>query len=334
MLLAESIIHTLDPYAVEFGGGFGIRWYGLSYAVGFLIGWMFLRWLGKRGSILLTPVQVSDFVFYVVVGVVIGGRLGHVLFYDRDLVTTVHPGFPWWGVLDIHHGGMSSHGGIVGVTLAALLFAARHRVPFLHLIDCAAIGSPPGLALGRLANWVNGELPGKALPPEWWASPPWWSTKFPAEVLEPGFPHLAKLAPLQRMGIVDPAAPFPRSLVDACYAGNERALEALAPHLTPHYPNQFLQALTDGPILLAILLVVWWKPRRPGVVAGWFFAAYGTLRMGTEALRQPDHGVDQIGALTLPMMLSIGLIALGAGLAIWASRREQMPAIGGIGRRH
>ncbi len=333
MFLAESIVHTLDAYAFQFGGGFGIRWYGLAYAAGFLVGWLLLRWLARRGSILLTPVQVGDFVFFVVMGVVLGGRIGHVLLYDRGLLTTFHAAFPWWGVLDIHHGGMSSHGGIAGVAIASLLFARRARVPFLHLMDCAAIGAPPGLAFGRLANWVNGELPGKALPLEWWSPAPWWSTKFPREVLDPDFPRLAELLPLRRAGVVDPALEFPRSLVDACYAGNADAVRALAPHLTPHWPNQFMQALTDGPVLLAVLLLVWWRPRRPGVVSGWFFAAYGTLRLGTEQLREPDAGVFWLGPLTLPMLLSLAMIAFGAALAAWSGSRRGSPAIGGIGPR-
>lgn len=333
LLLSESIVHTLDSFAIEFGGGYGIRWYGLAYAAGFVVGWLLLRWLARRESILLTPVQVGDFVFYVVLGVVLGGRLGHVLFYERDLITSVHAGFPWWGVLDIHKGGMSSHGGIIGVALAALLFARRYGIPLLHLMDCAAFGAPPGLAFGRLGNWVNGELVGKPLPASWWTDPPWWSTKFPREALESGFPRLADLAPLRRSGIVDPALEFPRSLVDACYAGNAGAVKALAPHLTPHWPNQFLQAITDGPILMAVLIVVWWKPRRPGVLSGWFFSTYGVLRLLTEAQREPDHGVFRIGVLTLPMLLSLGMVLFGAALAVACSRRSGQPVIGGISKR-
>lgn len=330
LTLGESIVHTLTPFALEFGRGVGIRWYGLAYAAGFAVGWLILRWLAGRGSILLTRSQLADFVFVVVLGVIVGGRLGHVLLYDRHLLWTFHADFPWWGVLDIHHGGMSSHGGIAGVALAAFIYARRSGIPLLHLLDCAAIGAPPGLAFGRLGNWVNGELWGRPLPEARWADPPWWSTKFPREILDPDFPRLDALAPLRRSGLVDPAAPFPRSLVDACYRGDQAVIDALAPHLTPHYPNQFLQALTDGPILLAILCAVWWKPRRPGVVAGWFFASYGVLRMGTEQLRQPDEGVFTLGPLTLPMLLSLGMIIGGAALVVFASRRKVAP-VGGIG---
>jgi len=332
MTLAESIVHTLSPFALDLGGGYGLRWYGLSYAAGFVAGWLILRWLAARGSILLSGPQLADFVFVVVVGVIVGGRLGHVLFYDRALLWTFSSAFPWWGVLEIHHGGMSSHGGIIGVALAILLFSRRSGIPFLHLLDCAAIGSPPGLGFGRLANWVNGELWGKPLPAEQWLSPPWWSTKFPREILDPAYPRLDALVPLRRSGVVDPAAPFPRSLVDACYRGEQQAIDALAPHLTPHYPNQFLQALTDGPILLAVIVVVWWRPRRPGVVAGWFFASYGVLRMGTEQLRERDAGVFTMGPLTLPMLLSLALVAGGVALALFAASRRSVEPIGGIGR--
>lgn len=330
MLLAESIVHTLNPFALRIRGDFGIRWYGLAYAVGFLVAWLILRTLAARRKILLTPVQVGDFLFYAVVGVVVGGRLGHVLLFDRPQLTTFHVEFPWWGVLDIHRGGMSSFGGIIGVVLVSWLYATRHRVPFLHVLDFSAFAVPPGLAFGRLANWVNQELWGRPLPKSWWGDPPWWSTKFPQEALAPDFPRLVELAPLRRSGIVDPAAPFPQSIVDACYSGNAAAVKALVPHLTPHWPNQFMQAITDGPMLLAILAVVWLKPRKPGVIAGWFLASYGVLRFGTEQLREPDHDVLRMGPLTLPMLLSLGMVIVGSILAFASSRRIDAPLLGGL----
>jgi len=327
--LAESTIHTLNPFAIDFGG-WGPRWYGLAYVTGFVIGWLLLQWMAKTRRILLTPPQVGDFIFYLIVGVIAGGRIGHVLFYERYLLWTFMPSFPWWGLLDIMHGGMSSHGGIVGVALASILFARRARVPFLHLMDCAAIAAPAGLCLGRIANWVNGELLGRPLPESMWTHAPWWSLKFPRDVLDTDFPRAAELAALRRPGIVDPAAPFPDSIVIACYQGKQVAIDALAPLLTPRWPNQFFQAITDGPILFAVLVLVWWKPRRPGVVAGWFFATYGCLRLLTEQFRMPDHGVYRIGVLTLPMLLSVAMIALGSTLAIWSAQRRHADRIGGF----
>lgn len=333
MLLAESIIHTLDPYVVNLGG-WGPRWYGVAYVTGFIIGWALLHWMARTKRILLTPPQVSDFIFFGIIGVIAGGRLGHVLLYDQALLWTFTRSFPWWGLLDIMHGGMSSHGGILGVTVAAWIYARRVGVPFLHMIDVAAIAAPAGLSLGRIANWVNGELLGRPLPESWWSNPPWWSLKFPTDVLDPAFARSAELALLRRPGIVDPAAPFPDSLVIACYQGKIEAIEALAPLLVPRWPSQFFQAITDGPILMAVLVIVWWKPRRPGVVAGWFIAAYGALRLVTEQFRTPDHGVYAIGFMTLPMLISLAMILAGAALAMWSSQRAGAARIGGFAPTH
>ncbi|MBX3354165.1 MAG: prolipoprotein diacylglyceryl transferase [Phycisphaeraceae bacterium] len=328
MMLAESIIHSIDPYVFRIGG-VGPRWYGMAYVTGFVLGWLLLHWLARTRRILLSPQQVADFVFYVIVGVVAGGRLGHVLLYDPHLLWTFTPTVPWWSAIDITKGGMSSHGGIIGVTLAAWLFARRAGVPFMHLMDCAAIGAPPGLALGRLANWVNGELLGKPLPEEWWGNPPRWSLKFPREILDDHFIRVAELQALRTPKFVDPAAPFPDSLVIAFERGNQIVMDALTPLLTPRWPSQFFQALTDGPVLLAVLVAVWWRPRRPGVVSGWFFLAYGVLRMITEQFRQADEGVLMLGPLTLPMLISLAMIAAGALLILWSSSRPTA-TVGGL----
>jgi phosphatidylglycerol---prolipoprotein diacylglyceryl transferase len=332
MLIAESIIHTLNPYVIDFGG-WGPRWYGVAYVTGFLIGWLLLHWMARTKRILLSPQQVGDFIFVGIIGVIVGGRVGHVLLYDTHLLWKFTPSFPWWGLLDIMHGGMSSHGGILGVTIAAWFFGRRARVPFLHMIDVAAIAAPAGLSLGRLANWVNGELPGRPLPESWWSNPPWWSLKFPTDVLEEGFIRASELSALRRPGIVDPAAPFPDSIVIACYQGKREAIEALAPLLIPRWPSQFFQAITDGPILMAVLVFVWWRPRRPGVVGGWFIATYGALRLLSEQFRAPDENVTMFGPLTLPMLISLLMILGGACVSLWSASRRGTAPIGGLAPR-
>jgi len=334
VFLAESIVHAVDPFALDFGGGFGIRWYGLSYAAGFLVAWVVLRWFARTGRTPLTPVQVGDLLTFIIVGVVVGGRLGDVLFYHRHLLVKFGGEFPFWGVLEIHRGGMSSHGGIIGVLVACVLYARKAGVPALHVTDLAAFAAPPGLAFGRLANWINGELPGKVLPASMQADPPWWSVKYPNEILDPSFARLGELATRGELApIVAQAAARGEDLggaiVRACYGGNRDAIAAVAPYLTAHYPNNFIQAATDGIGLGAAMLLAWLRPHRPGVVSGWFLVAYGLLRLGSESFRMPDPEVFTIGPLTLPMQLSALMVLVGATIVARSARRPG-PSYGGL----
>jgi phosphatidylglycerol---prolipoprotein diacylglyceryl transferase len=156
------LIHpNFDPVAISIGP-FAVRWYGLMYLAGFAAGW----WLGvkriKAGFAPVTREQLDDLVFYAVLGVILGGRLGYVLFYKPGYYFT-HP----LEILAVWHGGMSFHGGFLGV-LAAMGFAAhRHRLNWWALMDFVAPLCPIGLAAGRLGNFINGELWGRVTTLPW-----------------------------------------------------------------------------------------------------------------------------------------------------------------------
>jgi len=326
VLLAESYIHHIDPWVLRFSDGFGIRWYGVAYLTGFLVGWLLLRWMARSGRSLLTTAQVGDFVTFIVLGVLLGGRIGHVLLYDRWLLWEFSASPPWWGLLAINRGGMSSHGGIVGVIVACIWFGLRRGLPVWHLLDLVAFASPAGLGLGRVANFINGELWGRALPASMREDPPWWSIKYPEEILGSQF-DTSRLAPLE--ALVTPSDSLAEAIVQAAQSGRVVVLERLAPLLTPHWPSQVFQAITDGILLSLLLCMVWLRPRSPGVVASWFLIGYGGLRFMTEQFREPDHGVFRLGELTLPMLLSLSMVAVGAILLILIVRRNQ-PRIGGL----
>lgn len=149
-------VDRLSPFIIRFGPDFGLRWYGLAYVLGFLAGaWLMMRY-HRAGRSLLPADQVADFIFVMVFGVLIGGRLGYFLLYDfHDLVH--HP----LTILQVWDGGMASHGGFVGVLLAIWWYSRRHHLPFLHLGDVVVSTVPVGLFLGRIANFINGELWGK-----------------------------------------------------------------------------------------------------------------------------------------------------------------------------
>lgn len=332
-VLAESILHTLDPFVFEISTGVGPRWYGTAYLSGFIVGWLILRWLSKSGRIPLNPRQVGDLVTNVVLGVLIGGRLGHCIFYEQHLLTQWSDSFPYWGVLEIYKGGMASHGGVIGVAVAIVWFARREKLPILVAGDAVAFVVPWGLMFGRLANWVNGELPGRPLPDAMQANPPWWSVKYPHD-LEYFKSVPAQLEPLRDLApaterVSDGA--FINWVVASAYdhgsAAHDQVVRTITPVLTAYYPNNFAQALTEGPCILALMWLAWLAPRRAGTISGIFLCSYGVLRYSTEQFREADSPVIALGFLTLPMLLSITMIAVGVMFFVLSRKSEK---IGGL----
>ena len=161
MILPVVPFPVIDPVAVELGP-LAIRWYALAYLVGLIVGWRLARRLAVAPPRLMRPERVDDLLAWMVLGVVAGGRLGYVLFYK--------PGYYLANpdeILFLWQGGMSFHGGLAGVALAVFLFARRHKLPFLRVGDVVAAVCPLGLFLGRLANFVNGELYGRTSNVSW-----------------------------------------------------------------------------------------------------------------------------------------------------------------------
>ena len=134
-VLLHSYIHKLDPFAIQITETLGLRWYGLAYIGGFFTAWAAIRWMGRRNMTLLRPNRVGDFIFACVLGVLIGGRLGYVVFYDPSLLYSFTTDFPWWRVLAIQDGGMASHGGMIGVFAAMIIWGKKNKIPSLHLFD-------------------------------------------------------------------------------------------------------------------------------------------------------------------------------------------------------
>ncbi len=332
--LAESLVHTLDPFVFEIAPGVGPRWYGTAYMCGFVLGWLILRWLAKSGRIPMTVVQVGDLVTSCVIGVIVGGRLGHCVFYEPHLFAKFTDEFPFWGILEIHKGGMASHGGVIGVAIAVMLFARREKISFLVIADAVAFVVPWGLMFGRLANWVNGELWGRALPESLQANPPWWSVKFPRELeLFTQIPsRVEALRPLAPGTVRGNNAQFMEWVIATAYdhasSAHAQVMDAITPVLTAYYPSQFFQAFAEGPALLILMSLAWLAPRRAGVVAGVFLAGYGVLRYTTEQFREVDSPVIALGFLTLPMLLSITMIAAGVGFFVASRKSKQV--IGGL----
>lgn len=278
-------LHQIDPIA--FGAGpLQVHWYGIMYLLGFAAAW----WLGRRriraGRLPGVDEQgFGDLLFYGMLGVVLGGRIGYVLFYAfGDFLAN-----PLM-LLKVWEGGMSFHGGLLGVIVAMWLWARRRGLHFFDVADFIAPLVPPGLGFGRLGNFVGGELWGKY-------TQAGWGVVFPrAEQVLDGLP--------------------PQQL-QAQYATG--ALDVFARH-----PSQLYQALLEG---LVMFVVLWWyssRPRPRYAVAGLFAILYGAFRFCVEFVRVPDaqigeHGYVAFGWLTMGQVLSLPLLAIGL-YWLWRSR--------------
>ncbi len=183
----------IDPVFLQIGP-IALRWYGLAYVAGILCGWMYGRYLVStprlwpNGVSPITRTQIDDFIVWITIGIVAGGRLGSIFFYDFDRIAA-DP----LSAFRIWEGGMSFHGGLIGVTIAMLLFCRTQKVPFFSLVDVVAASVPFGLFFGRIANFINGEL---------WGAPTSvsWAMVFPHAGPEPRHPSQLYEAALE--GIV------------------------------------------------------------------------------------------------------------------------------------
>lgn len=149
---------TIDPVAIQIGP-LAIRWYALAYIAGLIGGWQYARRMVLRSPFAMTAEQVDDFLVWATLGVVLGGRLGYVLFY-KPAFFLANP----QQIFMVWEGGMAFHGGLLGVILAAVLFSRRHRLSIPAVGDVIACVAPIGLFFGRLANFINGELYGRPAP--------------------------------------------------------------------------------------------------------------------------------------------------------------------------
>ncbi len=155
------IFPAIDPVAIEFGP-LVIRWYSLAYVVGILLGWRYMLRLAARPPGLVARLDIDDFILWATLGIILGGRMGYVLFY--------RPGFYFANpteILAVWKGGMSFHGALLGVLAAVALYAWKRRISLLRFGDLICAAAPIGLFLGRLANFINGELFGRVSDVPW-----------------------------------------------------------------------------------------------------------------------------------------------------------------------
>jgi phosphatidylglycerol:prolipoprotein diacylglycerol transferase len=291
-----------------------VRWYGLAYVAAFFVGILVVRRLSQLGHCDIPAEKVSDFIIGgAIFGVLLGGRLGYMLFYDLE--NFLQNPLIFFRVMD---GGMSAHGGILGLTLYTLWYSFRHRVSWRNIGDNLVVAAPVGLFLGRLANFINGELYGRV------SSVPW-AMQFPKELYEapPETVHLA----LSEAAAINPQWISVENVIEN--VRHSPALKAqLAGTLSPRHPSQLYEAALEGVLLFAILWILRTRFRLPnGVLTGVFFIGYAILRMIGEVFREPDAPLT--GPFTRGQFLSLFLVLIGLGFFLSAWRSPAFP----IGRK-
>ena len=281
----------IDPIAFSIGP-LPIRWYSLGYIGGLAIGWFYLTRLmsntklwPKGQAAPLTRPQLDDIVFWVAIGVMAGGRLGYLFFYEPGILfkpwvglgATMNEGllqtlFGWIHIppaLMLWNGGMSFHGGLIGVTIAGLLFARRHKLNALSVGDLFACAAPIGIFLVRIANFINAELYGRETTASW--------------------------------GMVFPTDPL--GLV--------------------RHPSQLYEAFLEGFVLFIVIRIATHSLgllKRPGATIGLFLAGYAISRIFVENFREPDAHMPEFPlGITMGMILSLPMLALGVWM-VWRTR--------------
>ncbi|HEV7489372.1 MAG TPA: prolipoprotein diacylglyceryl transferase, partial [Rhodanobacteraceae bacterium] len=234
----------INPIALSLGP-VQVHWYGIMYLVGFAVAW----WLGQKrraaGRLPVTADQFSDLAFYAMLGVILGGRIGYMVFYDTAQLIH-HP----VSLFRVWEGGMSFHGGLLGVLGGALIWTRRHKLNFFDVMDFVAPLVPIGLGLGRLGNFIGGELWGRHTDAPW--------------------------------GMV-----FPRALEALGKTRDDLYQMYLAGELNgeARHPSQLYEFCLEGVVLFTVLWFYSRKPRPRYAVSGLFALLYGLFRFSVEFVR-------------------------------------------------
>jgi phosphatidylglycerol:prolipoprotein diacylglycerol transferase len=317
-----------DPVLLDLPGPIDLRWYGLTYILGFVAAQWIVTRLARNGFLPVAPEKVGDLMVALLLGVILGGRIGYAVFYDQGLVDPVR-------ILKLWEGGMSFHGGLIGVFVAFTWWSLKNDVPWLRLGDAAALCVTPGIFAVRMANFVNGELYGRTTDADTFGA-----MRFPTD------PEATRALGLT--GIGDTRSK--ELAIQVAY--DHREFEAVADRLQPTYsdgspvpweqirerldwdvakdqvpfrhPSQLYEGLSEGLLLGLVLLALYWLLRRrplgPGGYGGGFLAGYGVARFLLEYVRQPDSQFtgpdDPVGTvflgLTMGQTLSSAMVLAGA----------------------
>jgi phosphatidylglycerol:prolipoprotein diacylglycerol transferase len=346
-------LHNLNPIIFALGP-IKARWYGFAYLMGFLVAYLLIRKLSRDGMLRLAPQKIPDLVLNCCIfGVLVGGRLGFVLFYD--LPRALHDGytpmlwhfyghFPYWDVLNVMGGGMSAHGGVVFTILVLIYFGWRHTVRppvgvklpdrnklIINLGDAACMVVPVGLCFGRIANFINGELYGRP------TTVPW-AVQFPSEIYAPTNDQMNPAVAAKLPGVlhqlygpyVDPDTAM-RMLIGDLQKHSATAMNAVRAILPPRHPSQLYEALLEGVLLFIIVWTIGRLWRKDGMASGAFLTFYPIMRIIGEQFRVGDNATGsggQSGGLSAGVIYSLLMIVPGLIFwTYWIIRDRRVPWI-------
>ena len=346
-------LHNLDPFIFSWSETIGIRWYGMAYIAGMLCGHWFLLHLLKKNRTPLSQKDISNFVTFAICGVLLGGRLGFCTFYQPQLWMEWSSSFPFWGVLEVHKGGMSSHGGIIGLFIGAWVFSYKKGYSFFHLLDLTVFGGAAGIVFGRIANFINGELYGRVI-----ESATLWGVQFPSEITSwyyswneqklrslktvvsklnsiknPFGENEIKASEAMWEMLISNKERFTAEILSALnrilsYAqqGHQEVILALKDVLPIRHPSQLYQAAFEGLIPFLVILWMWRKPQKSGWIAGVWGISYLVMRIVGEQFREPDVyiGIDFLGLTRGQWLSVVGLIGVGVYILFLHYNRKKL----------
>ena len=288
--MIQPFVVNFDPVAFHLGPVL-VHWYGLMYLLAFLVAGLLAERRRRQGRLAVSRDAVSDLAFYAMLGIIVGGRVWYMLFY--------YDGGPRWiwtdplALFKVWDGGMSFHGGLLGVLTASWWWSRRQHLHFFDTMDFVAPLVPLGLGFGRLGNFINGELWGKPTTQAWGMI----------------FPH----AHAEDLAVA---------------AGDPSLLQQLQQFggLSRH-PSQLYEMLLEGAVMFVVVWVVSLKPRPRYLVSGAFALLYGVFRFAVEFVRVPDPQLGYLawGWLTMGQVQSLPLVAVGLWLLLLSRRAPTLP---------